>query len=378
MMNGNKNIFYFISVLIIGVVSFVIYEANLNKNNVVQRKLELKAIKGYNEVLDISPFERWDRKSLRFPCVLESNPSTDGIFYIKVPKTGSSTLAHITTRFAARESRRQGFKYGDYCKVYKPMSHTKAHEFNIRKRNKSKSFLWTLVRDPNSRAISHYGMLMAFGRADTSDENFISEMNAHKSPWTNIQLDFLSPEKISNQTTTNEKYINIIENILHEYNFIGIYERLDESLVVLSMIMGMGVSDVLFNYRPITNTRCDSLSATPNWLTPGMSKYLESEEWKQKEKGDFMLYEAVNEALDATIEKLGRENVMKNLQDFRIMIQIGTQLSNKMRATPGCGVLFPTPYSDINELNNFDTLDTDSKSFIYEMRRKSLFFPFFN
>merc|ERR1719232_2318143 len=69
----------------------------------------------------------------------------------------------------------------------------------------------------------------------------------------------------------------------------------------------MDINDVLNSYRPSTNTRCGSLVENPKWLTQGMSEYLESDEWKEKQSGDFMLYRAANEALDATIQILGPE-----------------------------------------------------------------------
>merc|ERR1712194_882698 len=89
----------------------------------------------------------------------------------------------------------------------------------------------------------------------------------------NFQLNFLSPKLMLHRPTTNEEYIDIVQNILDEYNFISIYERLHESLVVLSMILGMGVSDVLYQWRPISNTRCDSLESEPRWFTSGMREY---------------------------------------------------------------------------------------------------------
>jgi len=380
---GSQKLHYFVIILTVGVISFIIYEVTLNKQNetIGQRKMDIKSIKESNaDLLEIKPFECWDRKSLPFPCVHETNPDTDGIFYIKVPKTGSSTLAQITTRFAARESKRQRFEYGDYCKTHNPMTHAKAYELKIRDRNKSNSFLWTGIRHPNSRAISRYGMLIETGQAKASVENFIFEirLNLDKPFHANFQLDYLSPERIIKRPTTNEEYKDIVQNILDEYNFISIYERLDESLVVLSMILGMGVSDVLYQWRPISNTRCDSLESEPSWITSGMREYLETEEWKQNQKGDFMFYDAANEALDATIEKLGRDVVERKMKDFQNLIKIGTELSNMIHNNPiGCGVLFPSPYSDIDELTNFDSLNVDEQRFISSMKM-NLYYPFCN
>ena len=45
-------------------------------------------------------------------------------------------------------------------------------------------------------------------------------------------------------------------------------------------------------------------------------------EWNS---GDFLLYNAVNQSLDLTIEKLGRDNVDKKLQEYKKLLDIGTK-----------------------------------------------------
>merc|ERR1719410_2553805 len=52
-------------------------------------------------------FEPWDRTKFPFPCVAEDSPETQGIFYVKVPKTSSTTLSKITIRIVGREAKRQ-------------------------------------------------------------------------------------------------------------------------------------------------------------------------------------------------------------------------------------------------------------------------------
>lgn len=319
--------------------------------------------KASEKTINVKAYEVWDR-NVPFPCVSENRPYTEGIFYIKVPKTASSTLARITTRFSAREAKRQGFDYGVFCKTYNPMKHSSASSLKVADRDKSKSFLWTVLREPNNRAISHYGMRLTFGKVKSTDGNFISDLKKNNAFRSNTQLEFVAP-------SMNENLVDTIQNVLEEYNFIGVYERLDESLVVLSMIMGMDINDVLNSYRPSTNTRCGSLVENPKWLTQGMSEYLESDEWKEKQSGDFMLYRAANEALDATIQILGPEQVKKNLAQFRRLVRIGTDLSRDLRKENGCGVIFATPYSDIDELKNFASLRLRDQNFVHSMKHDS-------
>jgi len=354
--------------------------------------IDIASTKETNKTLNIKAFKSWDRDIIRFPCLLDckskgsgitsltasrttknsashlciEDNSNEGIFYVKVPKTSSSTLGHITTRFSMREARRQGFENSTYCEVHNPMIHAYAIEYRVADRNKLRSFLWTAVRNPTNRAVSHYGMLVKFGEETNDDKHFISRMRSGFNYRGDFQLRYLATKKL-NIKHTYEEYIDIIQNILDEYNFIGLYERLNESLVVLSMIMGMSITDVLYDFRPSHITRCDSLSSDPSWLTSGMREYLETE-WNQEAKADFLLYNAVNKALDATIEKLGRRKVELKVANFERLMRIGTDLSNKIvtmlgRKT-GCGIKFPRPDSDIDELDFFDRIEIRNQRFV--------------
>merc|ERR1712174_146150 len=82
-------------------------------------------------------FEPWNRNENPFPCASKDSPSTEGIFYIKVPKTSSSTLAGITSRIAGREAKRQS---KEVCKTFDPMVHQKSVDLKVGDRNKTKSF----------------------------------------------------------------------------------------------------------------------------------------------------------------------------------------------------------------------------------------------
>merc|ERR1719410_87273 len=316
---------------------------------------------GTKKELHISAFESWDREKIPFPCVPESNSdNAKGIFYIKVPKASSSTLAHVTKRFAAKEARRQGFEEGSFCKTHDPMVHNSAFKLNCANRDKEKSFLWTVIRHPNDRAISHYGMKVSFKEIDTSDDQFVNMLRTNGAFTSDVQLKMLN---LKNSKNLKFERTETIQKVLDEYNFIGIYERLHESLVVLQMLTDFHINDVLFSYKPLKNARCGS-TEKPDWLSPNKESYLASEEWKVKNEGDFMLYDAVNKALDMTIEMLGPDKVQKKLQQYNHLLGIGTKLSSEQRGKQGCGVLFPTPYSDIDDLENFDTLSELPKKFV--------------
>jgi len=313
--------------------------------------------------LNIQPYEVWDRSKHQFPCVDEDAPKDQGIFYIKVPKTSSSTLAGITSRVAAKESMRQGFPTDKMCKTHDPMVHSSASDLDCGKRDKEKSFLWTVVRHPNDRAVSHYGMRLAFGNVNNHQKEFRDNLLENASFKTNTQLAFMSTKKLKDYAMNDDEIAYYVQDILDEYNFVGIYERLHESLVVFSMLMDMNINDVIFNYRPIKNARCGSLQE-PSWLNDGMRNYLKSAEWARKQKADFIMYKALNKKLDMTIDALGRENVQKKRSDFEKLLYLGTDLSSRIRKKTGCGVLFPSIYGDIDGMKNFGELTPQEQEFV--------------
>lgn len=312
------------------------------------------------------PFEQWDISENPRPCVPENSPDTQGFFYIKVPKTSSSTLGKITTRIAGRIAKRQGKKEGEICKIYDPLRHHKAYELDCGKRDKSKSFLWSIVRHPSDRAISHFGMRVKFGQVNPTTEKFTQLLGEKEIFDANVEMKFLSPF-VNPEGLNNENYESVVHDILTEYNFIGTYERLYESLVVLSMLLNIDVSDVLFDFQFSKITRCGSLKK-PDWVTPGMDNLLDSPSWRNREKGDYMLYDAIDKSLDMTIEKLGRENVERKLEQYLKLLDIGTGTAQNILNKNGCGVpgLHPkqSPFADIKDLFWVDRISQEDRDYI--------------
>lgn len=369
-MISNKITIVSVVVALVFIASVInIFDFHGEINSLSRRKLAFdnsKIFSNEEEIisqLNIKPYEVWDRSKHQFPCVNENAPKNQGIFYIKVPKTSSSTLAGITSRIAAKESRRQGFPTDKMCKTHDPMVHSSASDLDCGKRDKEKSFLWTVVRHPNDRAVSHYGMRLSFGNVKNHQKEFRDNLLGNASFKTNTQLAFMSTKKLKDYSIKDDEIAFYVQDILDEYNFVGIYERLHESLVVFSMLMDMNINDVIFNYRPIKNARCGSLEE-PDWLNDGMRNYLKSAEWARKQKADFIMYKAINKKLDMTIEALGLENVQKKRADFEKLLYLGTDLSSRIRKKTGCGVIFPSVYGDIDGMKNFKELTTQEQEFV--------------
>jgi len=139
--------------------------------------------------------------------------------------------------------------------------------------------------------------------------------------------------KLDPYTKEHERHT---QELLESYDFLGVSERMDESLAVLKIILNLDIQDVL--YIPFENAGAGSknktISATvdyyQNWrkdecraipkseVTLEMKEWFHSEEFEAFIEGDVFFYKAVNASLDKTIDKLGRDLVEKTVEQLRL------------------------------------------------------------
>ena len=129
------------------------------------------------------------------------------------------------------------------------------------------------------------------------------------------------------------------------YDFVGVVERFDESLVAMQLLLGLEASDILYfavnrkeQWRKARLSRkkhvCrDSFDWEVDLVEePSIREYLaQSEVWYAKNFGDYLLYHAASKSLDKTIEKIGEEYFAEELKKFRAL---------KKRADEECSPIF--------------------------------------
>ena len=256
----------------------------------------------------VEPEKDWDKTS-----VLRS-PATEGFLYVKEMKTGSSTVSGVALRIALQAARRQGSGH-EICKAR--FDHTYAYQM-FAKRDRTKSFLWTIIREPTSRASSQFFHFeVSRKKTEPTDVKFQDYL---KNDITFDNHYFQTLSLVDYMGVENEA--NFTNNILEEYDFIGITERLNESLVVLSMLLKLELTDILYlsskengSFDYGGTDKCTYI--TPTYISPGMKEYFsKDEQWKMRTLGDHVLYRAAHRSLDMTIEKLGRGNVTIKVEEF--------------------------------------------------------------
>lgn len=298
----------------------------------------------------IQPYQRWEEKYAghSLPCLnddgkAQADASAEGFLFTKPFKVGSSTASGINLRIARNVLRKKrnettilgsppserGHDYG-FCLARS--DHGKANS-RFRGRIFGKSFLWTIVRDPSSRLVSQFFHFhVSRQKNEPSDQSFLKYTRSGPQDMIDdYYLKYLSLDFYTRNHTDEQRVIDI-NQVLSQYDFIAVNERMDESAVALSMLLGIPIADVLYldakrksGFDDGGDQANDCTYIWPSFVSEGMQKYLDSEEWRKKSQWDQLLHKAVNQSLDLTIDYLGRENFEKNLKTFRCALEIGRE-----------------------------------------------------
>jgi hypothetical protein len=98
---------------------------------------------------------------------------------------------------------------------------------------------------------------------------------------------------------------------------------MDESLVALSMLLNIPVTDVLISSSKVAGSsyfmrygKCVKLVKA--FVSPAVKEHLESKTWLAQNYGDTLLHMTVNKSLDLTIDQsLGRANFDLKLSEYK-------------------------------------------------------------
>jgi hypothetical protein len=301
-----------------------------------------------------------------FPCVegeekqlMVETPASQGLLFQRPHKTGSTTMVGILLRLS--HNRAKGFQW---CK-HRAM-HGTARFYEYGKRDRSRSFLFSIIRDPTKRIISQFFHFdVTAYQVEPTDSNFLrmARRNSHNyylSELTTRQyvpngtiiskLDFAQSKGYPSVNDFEQAKVReqpglhhllsreyqasqifglfynpdqVIKDILDDYDFIAIMERMDESLVVMQMLLGLTTKEILYTRARSSGTFSNGWKGRPcfyimkSFLTPYMKEYFVSEEWNATIANDLRMYQAASKSLDRTIEALDHDEFHKNLDALR-------------------------------------------------------------
>jgi len=270
-------------------------------------------------------------------CVTKKNDigstSPCGLLYVRVPKTGSSTISSVTERLIRRHNCVGGSLH-DWKERYKG-------------RDKKKSFMMGSIRDPITRAMSRafFGPISLRGR-EPSDKNILDALYDTREQYGcmtvgkgGYQLDYLSTNPIEPNSTwikrDDEKILNLhyieenVKQIMDSYDFITINERMDESLVALQFLLGLNITDILYMSSKIAGgfriSKQSCVRMQKSFISKNVSEFLSSQEWFEANYGDYLLHTTVNKSLDMTIQSIGQERFHSTLYHFKVLKKLATK-----------------------------------------------------
>eukprot|EP00529_Nitzschia_sp_RCC80_P019949 CAMPEP_0113455422 /NCGR_PEP_ID=MMETSP0014_2-20120614/8368_1 /TAXON_ID=2857 /ORGANISM="Nitzschia sp." /LENGTH=435 /DNA_ID=CAMNT_0000346853 /DNA_START=122 /DNA_END=1429 /DNA_ORIENTATION=- /assembly_acc=CAM_ASM_000159 len=280
-------------------------------------------------------FAKWtekypNRTGLALPCFPSDYPdmlksanwrpqradATRGLLFNKLMKCGSSTASGIHVRLALKEAKRQAIDTinGTHC-MARWGDHNAAKNMKYHIRDRQQSMLWTIIREPTRRWVSHFFFFVVSKnrRLPPTDDNFEDFLNRAGSQY------YLKTLETVQEDLWNTNPAASINNIMSDYDFIGIMERMEESAVAFMMLLNLTIPDILYFDAKSSGTyddECDLIQ--PSFVSPRIQEVLKTDHFQQKVEWDAVLYKAVNRSLDLTIESLGTKEFEWNLHQFQI------------------------------------------------------------
>lgn len=251
---------------------------------------------------------------------VQNTKTPNGLLFLKLYKTGSSTGSGIHLRISRNVAKQNGYGMCQTRFGHGPDATPGFTLFN--NRSYENSFLWTITREPTARAISaffHFGVTRH--GIQPTNENFQAFLKDMFPSTGDYYLRALyTKANFTGRDVVDP--INASNAVLNEFNFIGITERMDESAVVLMMLLNLKLADILYLNAKVNGgldggggpNGCTVIAQ--NFISEEMQVFFESNFWKDRIRYDLKLYNAVNKSLDMTIDALGRKKFEENLALF--------------------------------------------------------------
>ena len=245
------------------------------------------------------------------------SPTRDGFLFLKTFETGSSTALDVHLRIARNIAKRRKTGF-EVCKAR--FDHAWASSL-YHSLDRSKSFLWTIVREPRERAISQlFHFQVSKEQQPSTDESLVACIRNNTDMFRD---DYVSSLSLNGFPRKSNDPVKIANKIVLQHDFIAITERMDESVVALSMVLKLPLADVLYLKSKGEGGRDDAGKGSvctytqPGFVSDGMQAFFRSKEYQDMVRWDYLLYQAANKSLDLTIEALGRDKFARNLSRFR-------------------------------------------------------------
>jgi hypothetical protein len=238
---------------------------------------------------------------------LQNEPLERGLLFMNLVHSEDTIFESVALQIADPKS----------CAVRMGTTSKMAHQMGYGNRNNETSHLFTVVRSPTERAIrDFFHHMVTLRKYEPSDVEFQAYLEERGYQNRNLQ-------ELALQEYLPGGDEAVVNSILQGYDFIGVAERRDETLVVMKLLYGLKTSQILYlqNLTPFAfNDNLCSIIVKP-FVSPGMKDFFLQPEWQDRITGDSLLYQAANTSLDKTIDRLGRSIVEKELKALQVALK---------------------------------------------------------
>ena len=291
---------------------------------------------------------------------------TQGLLFGKPTKVGGSTAAGVHLRMARNAADRQ---YMAAAANHNHTNHTTPiicrnswdHAMARRRfahRHRDKSLLWTMVRHPTSRLLSlFHHFYVSRGLCNATVECFVEQLlHRYKPRHTNYYFQAVSlrpllsrpPQAGQHKEERRMNATDLLHGILDDYDFVGVTERFDESIVAVSLLWKVPLADVLYLSAKRSGSYdgggggCHLIpSTTTTTMTtrsPEWQAVLQSPEFQAMTAWDAVVHDLANRSLDKTIdETIGRSYFESVLAKFRRALVVAQETCAATVVTPCSG-----------------------------------------
>ena len=311
-------------------------------------------IRVYDSLHDIKycqePEVPWKQLQDTVPNDKQQQEQQHGLWYMNIPQTDDRVVGSVVLRIAPPTQ----------CTVRVKIQRHQAHQLlNPRRRprhehglslsnqqqqqqrqqRQDQRILLAFVRDPTSLAILDFFRHQVSERKwDPTDDNFLQYLNSYPGRYHNRYLQHLALDEYnpSNNNNNNNATMEVVTSILHDYDFVGVTERLEESLVVLQLLMGLKLSQIVYlaDPGPFQFFVDVCVYTVPPFVSPGMDQFFRSASWQTRIRGDVWLHQAANQSLDATIHSLGPRRVQRQVRLYQQAMDLVQQHCGSLQAFP--------------------------------------------
>lgn len=281
-------------------------------------------------------FNIWNHEKAYSWCTEKVEPNA-GLLFVKVPKCASSNGMGVTLRIADTLGRRKfprpGSNTTKACHARYRHGYAAAGDNQYDKRLPKKSVLWSMLRHPASRLQSAYFFYQVSRQNQEATEGgMLNYMNQ-----TMFKSFFIKYLRLKKYGSREEE----IHHLIHNYDFLGISERMEESMVVLAMLLRVPLADVVVLNSKTSGgyddgrTHKGCVKLKPKFTTPKVDEFLRGE--FLRDNADYLLYRAANISLDRTIEKLGRDKVTVGVLRYRRLVE-SNEMACRQKAIYPCPI----------------------------------------